>query len=212
MRAVSEGKKLGYEQGYKKGKEDCLRDLDVDAAYTAAFEEGRRKGEENKKWLWETLGHSYHQRCMSPQPTPETISIGVQSDLPYVPPMVSSSTQTSPLSLVTVDTQTSITTKPSTQVSPPLDWAEDTISLPILPTPTITPPRAPCDFSGLRSSQPNPFSSLQRRSKQFRSRTHRFPHSNLSFTQPLHTPHHYPPSSSIPLKHPSPPDNPTPPV
>jgi len=100
MCAVSEGKKLGYhegegvgyEQGYKKGKEDCLRDLDVDAAYTAAFEEGRRKGEENEKWLWETLGHTYDWRCMSQQPTPETISIGVQSELPYVPPMVSSST------------------------------------------------------------------------------------------------------------------------
>jgi len=169
MRAVSEGKKLGYEQGYKKGKEDCLRDLNVDAAYTAAFEEGRHKGEENEKWLWETLGHTYDQRCMSQQPTPETISIGVQSDLPYVPPIVSSSTQTSPPSLVNVDTQTSITTESSTQVLPPLDWAEDTTSLPILPTPTITPPRPPRDFSGLRSSWPNPFSSLQRRSKQFRS-------------------------------------------
>src|SRR5436853_6886829 len=83
-----------YEQGYEKGKEDCLRDLDVDAAYTAAFEEGRHKGEENEKWLWETLGHTYHQRCMSQQPTPETIPIGVQSELPHVLLRLSSSTQT----------------------------------------------------------------------------------------------------------------------
>jgi len=141
MRAVSEGKKLGYhegegvgyEQGYKKGKEDCLRDLDVDAAYTAAFEEGRRKGEENEKWLWETLGHTYDRRCMSQQPTPETISIGVQSELSYVPPMVSSSTQTSPPSLVNIDTQTSVATDSPPPVLPVsrLDWAEDATSLPI---------------------------------------------------------------------------------
>ena len=65
MHAFSEGKKVGYEQGYKKGKEDCLHDLNIDAAYTAAFEEGCHKGEENEKWLWETLEHTYNQGCMS---------------------------------------------------------------------------------------------------------------------------------------------------
>ena len=59
------GRNMGYEQGYKKGKEDCLCDLNVDAAYTAAFEEGCCKGEEDEKWLWEMLRHTYNQRCMS---------------------------------------------------------------------------------------------------------------------------------------------------
>ena len=106
---------------------------------------------------------------MYQQPTPETISIGVQSELPYVPPMVSSSTQTSPPSPVNTDPQTSVTMEP-----PPrrLDWAEDATSLPILPLlPTPSAPRQhpPRDFSGLHSSGTNPFSSLQRRSKQSRT-------------------------------------------
>ena len=42
------GRDVSYEEGYKKGKEDCLCDLDIDAAYTTAFEEGHRKGEENE--------------------------------------------------------------------------------------------------------------------------------------------------------------------
>ena len=195
MCAVSEGKKLGYhegegvgyEQGYKKGKEDCLRDLDVDAAYTAAFEEGRHKGEENEKWLWEMLRHTYDRRCMFQQPTPETISIGVQSQLPYVPPMVSSSTQTSPPSLVNIDMQTSVATDSPPLVLPVsrLDWAEDATSLPIaplFPTPSVPCQHAPRDFSGLRSSGLNPFSSLQRCSKQFRARVSSHFHQDIPFS------------------------------
>ena len=62
---------------------------------------------------------------------------------------------TSPPSLVNVNIQTSVTTEPSISVSPPLNWAEDATSLPILPlllTPTIPPHQPPHDFSGLRSS------------------------------------------------------------
>ena len=152
------GRDVGYEQGYKKGKEDCLHDLNVDATYTAAFEEGRRKGKENEKRLWEALGHMYDQRCMSQQPTCEMISIGIQSELPYVPPMVSSSTQTSPPSLVNIDTQTSVATDSPPPVLPVsrLDWAEDATSLPIAPllsTPLAPCRHAPCDFSGLHSSR-----------------------------------------------------------
>jgi len=209
MRAVSEGKKLGYhegegvgyEQGYKKGK-DCLHDLDVDTTYTAAFEEGRRKGEENEKWLWETLGHTYDQRCMSQQPTPETTSIGVQSELPYVPPMVSFSTQTSPPSLVNIDTLTSVATDSLPPVLPVsrLDWAEDATSLPILPLlPTPSAPRRhpPCDLSGLCSSGLNPFGSLQRRSKQSHAQIASRFCQTIPFTQSSHS--HYRPPPLCPL-------------
>ena len=200
MHAVSEGKKLGYhegegvgyEQGYKKGKEDCLCDLDIDAAYTAAFEEGRRKGEENEKWLWETLGHTYDWRCMSQQPTSEMISIGVQSELPYVPPMVSSSTQTSPPSLVNINMQTSLATDSPPPVLPVshLDWAEDATLLPIaplFPTPPVPCQHAPRDFSGLRSSGLNPFGSLQHRSKQFRAWVSSRFHQDIPFSQSSHS-------------------------
>jgi hypothetical protein len=200
------GRDVGYEEGYKKGKEDCLRDLDVDAAYTAAFEEGRRKGEENEKWLWEMLGHNYDRGCMSQRPTPETISIGVQSEPPHVPPMVSSSTQTSSPSHVNVNTQTSVAMDPLSPVLPVsrLDWAEDATSLPILPLlPTPSAPRQhpPRDFSGLRSLGLNPFGSLQRRSKQFRACASSRFHQNIPFSQSSH-PHYRPPplrsSSSFP--------------
>ena len=204
MRAVSEGKKLGYEQGYKKGKEDCLCDLDVDAAYTAAFEEGCCKGEEDEKWLWEMLRHTYNQRCMSQQPTPETILIGVQSELPYVPPMVSSSTQTAPPFLVDVNMQTSTAVDSPSPVLPVshLDWAEDVTLLPIaplLPTPSIPRQHAPRDFSGLRSSKSNPFSSLQHRSQCFSHYSHQSHcrRSRFNFSS-FHSPHHksYKPSRS----------------
>ena len=196
------GQDVGYEQGYKKGKEDCLRDLNV-ATYTAAFEEGRRKGEENEKQLWEALGHMYDQRCMSQQPTRETISIGIQSELPYVPPMVSSPTQTSPPSLVNIDTQTSVAMDSPPPVLPVsrLDWAEDATSLPIAPllsTPLAPCQCAPCDFSGLHSSRPNPFGSLQRRSKQSHTQTAYRLCQKIPFTQPLHS--RYQPS---PLRPPS---------
>ena len=186
------GRDVGYEQGYKKGKEDCLCDLDVDAAYTAAFEEGRRKGEENEKWLWETLRHTYDRRCMSQQLTPETISIGVQSELPYVPPMVSSSMQTSPPLLVNINTQTSVATDslPPVLLVSRLDWAEDATSLPIAPLlPTSSVPRqhAPRDFSGLHSSGLNPFGSLQRCSKQFRARVSSRFHQDIPFSRSSHS-------------------------
>jgi len=210
MHTVSEGKKLGYhegegvgyEQGYKQGKEDCLRDLDIDAAYTAAFEEGHCKGEENEKWLWETLRHTYDRRCMSQQLTPEMISIGVQSELPYVPPMVSSFLQTSPPSLVNINTQTSVTMDSLSPVLPVshLDWAENATSLPIaplVPTPSVPCQHAPHDFSGLRSSGLNPFGSLQRHSKQFRAQVSSRFHQDIPFSQSSHS-YYRPPLHSLP--------------
>jgi len=31
---------VGYEEGYKKGKEDSLQDHDIETAHTATFKEG----------------------------------------------------------------------------------------------------------------------------------------------------------------------------
>jgi len=157
------GRDVGYEEGYKKGKKEGHQDIDIEAIRTAAFEEGRLKGEENEKWLWETLGHSHEQRCTNRLPTSE---MGVQSEMPHTPQMVSSSTQMSPPSLVNVDTQTFVATDSRSPVLPAscLDWAEDATSLPILqllPTPPVPRQHAPRDFSGLRSSGLNPFGSLQ---------------------------------------------------
>ena len=119
----------------------------------------------------------------------QTISANIQT----------SSTQTSPPLLVNVDMQTSVTMEPSPPLSR-LDWAEDATSLPILPLlPISSVPRQciPCDFSGLRSSRPNPFGSLQRRSRTQIAPRH---HQKISFAQPLPSYYQPPlcPLSSLP--------------
>jgi len=135
------------------------------------------------------------------QPTAE---VGIQSCAQL---MISSSTQTSPLSFINIDTQTPVTAEVSRRVSPPLDWTEDTASLPtspLPPAPTTSHHHAPRDFSGLRSSKPNPFSSLQRHSKQLCGRTPHFRHQNTPFIQPLQS-YRSSPSFFTPSKHTSPP-------
>ena len=144
---MQHGQAVGYKEGYKKGKEDSPQDHDIEAAHTAAFKEGLRASKANLR---------------------PTAKVGIQS---CAPPMVSSSTQTSPPSLVNVDMQTSVAMDSPSPVLPVscLDWAEDATLLPIaplLPTPSVPHQHAPRDFSGLHSSGLNPFSSLQRRSKQ----------------------------------------------
>jgi len=157
---MQHGQAVGYEEGYKKGKEDSPQDHDIEAARTAAFKEGLRASKAN---LWPTA------------------KVGIQS---CAPPTVSSSTQTSPPSFVNVDTQTSVATDSPSLVLPVshLDWAKDATSLPI---PSVPCQHTPRDFSGLRSSGLNPFSSLQRRSKQLCGRTPHFRHQNTPFIRPL---------------------------
>lgn len=154
----------GIEEGYKKGKED----FDVKNACSIAFEEGRRIGEANERSLWEKGGHHLTKKCTN---SPPTCNVGVQSEML---PLISLSTQTSPPSLVNVNIQTSATMVSS------LDWAEDATSLPALPLP-------PRDLSGLRSSKLNPFSSLQRRSKNRIGRTYRS--RRCSLFNSFHPPH-----------------------
>jgi len=182
---MQRGQAVGYEEGYKKGKEDSPQDHNIEAAHTTAFKEGLRASKANLR------------------PTAE---VGIQS---CTPPMVSSSTQTSPPFLVNVDTQTSVAMDSPSLVLPVshLDWAEDATSLPIaplLPTPSVPRQHAPRDFSGLRSSGLNPFSSLQRRSKQLCGRTPHFRHQNTPFIRPLQS-YRSSPSFFTPSKHTSPP-------
>ena len=111
---------------------------------------------------------------------PPTLDIGVQSETPHAPPLVSlSTTKTSAPSLTNVDIQTS-----DTEVSS-FDWAEDATPLPVLPLP-------PRNLSGLRSSKSNPFSSLQHRSKHFthyssQSRRRHSHFNSNSFYSPRHS-------------------------
>ena len=109
---------------------------------------------------------------------PLTFDIGVQSETPHAPPLVSLSTQTSTPSLIKVNNQMSDTKVLS------LDWAEDATSLPVLPLP-------PHDLSGFHSSKSNPFLSLQCRSKNRTSRAHQSHHhcSHSNFNS-FHPPHH----------------------
>jgi hypothetical protein len=118
---------VGYKEGYNKGKadSDTLQDLNIEAARTAAFEEGHHVGVETNCHL--------------------TSKVGVQSEMLYMPPTPSSSTQTSLLSLINDNMQTPITTELPLQASS-LNWAEDATSLPILPpppTPVISHQHAP---------------------------------------------------------------------
>ena len=161
---------VGYE-GYKQGKKEGHQDINIEAICTAAFEEGCVLGAANEKWLWETVGHDINNLGCTQLKSPPTSSVGVQSDAPCTTTTVSSSTQMFPPPLINVNTQTSVTMDPPSLVLPVLclDWAEDATSLPIAPllsTPLAPHRHAPCDFSGLCSSQPNPFSSLQHPSKQ----------------------------------------------
>ena len=182
---------MGYEEGYKKGKKEGHLDINIEAIHTAAFEEGRILGAANEKWAWETVRHDLNNLDCAQPKLPLTFEVGVQSETPCIT-TVSSSTQTSPPSLVNIDMQTSVAMDLLPPVLPVshLNWAEDMTLLPIAPL--LSTPLAPCqhaphDFSGLCSSQPNPFGSLQCHSKQSHTQTAYHLCQKISFTQPLHS-------------------------
>ncbi|KIM36027.1 hypothetical protein M413DRAFT_449471 [Hebeloma cylindrosporum] len=109
-------------------------------------------------------------------------------------PKVDSSTQTTEPPAPLAQTDNILVDVPLEDVSPPspvsrLDWAEDATSLPIaplLPTPSVPRQHAPRDFSSLRSSRPNPFGSLQRRSRQSRPPVSSRFSWTVPFTRTLH--------------------------
>jgi hypothetical protein len=122
---------------------------------------------------WTSAGHGH--RCFPPITILSEASI--QTDLePLITTTCDASSQTAPLP---APVPNPIHTTSPSSVPLSLDWAEDAISLPTQILPSPLPPR---DFSGLRSSKSNPFSSLQHRSKCFNhySRQPRRHHSHFN--------------------------------
>jgi len=203
-----------WRHAFKAGQDNGSQMVDgmqVSDVLKIGFEKGQVYGIVQERELWEMAGHS--QTCFATaSSSTATADAGTQVDLVApLPPCTNtsvqtvstdiqtSSTQTSPPPLVNVDTQTSVTMEPSPPLSR-LDWAEDATSLPILPLlPISSVPRQriPRDFSGLRSSRPNPFGSLQCRSHT-QITPHR--HQKISFAQPLPSRYRPPlcPLSSLP--------------
>jgi hypothetical protein len=79
---------------------------------------------------------------------------------------------------------------PESAISKHFNWAEDAAELPMLST---TPTKYPRDFSGLRSSSTNPFSSLRRRHWNLQNARNSIHHSTNS--QPQHHHLNYYPST-----------------
>jgi hypothetical protein len=192
---------------FKAGQDNAsqmVNGMQVSNMLKIGFEKGQVHGILQERELWEMAGHS--QICLiTASSSTATADAGTQVDLVAPLPLrtntsiqtidadiQTSGTQTSPPPLVDVDMQTSetsVTTEPSPPVSR-LDWAEDATSLPILPLiPISSVPRQriPRDFSGLRSSQPNPFGSLQRCFKQSRACITSRLCQNIPFSQSSHS-------------------------
>ncbi|KIM43451.1 hypothetical protein M413DRAFT_443388 [Hebeloma cylindrosporum] len=205
--ALEEGRKAGYAEGAK-----MVDGMQVSDVLKIGFEKGQVRGIVQERELWEMAGHSTSCFVTATSST-TTADTGTQVDrVTSLPPCtdtlvqtISTGIQTSPRSLVNADSHTSVITEPVPQVSR-LDWAEDATSLPIaplLPTPSVPRQHAPRDFSSLCSSRPNPFGSLQRRSKQSRPPvSSRFPWT-IPFTRTLH-PRYRPPPLCPPSSFPKP--------
>jgi len=170
-----------WRYAFKAGQDNASQMVDgmqVSNVLKIGFEKGQVHGILQERELWEMAGHS--QICLiTASSSMTTTDAGTQVNLITPPPprnntsvqTIDADIQTSTSSSATTSTQTSVTTEPSPQVSC-LDWAEDATSLPILPLlpiSSVSRQRIPRDFSSLRSSRPNPFGSLQRRSKQSRA-------------------------------------------
>ena len=186
-----QGQAVGYEEGYKKGKED----LDVKAIRTAAFEKGCCVGEVKERSLWEKGGHRLTRKCTTANLTP-TSDVSVQSETLPSPLLVSSSAQTEALLTLPDSSPVPISEPPipATVDLAPFIWADDTFStLPIIPS------KLPRDLSSLRSSTKNPFASLRRR-HHYPKRPQIFSSCRHTYLYPTHpTLHHTPPLPNYPL-------------
>jgi hypothetical protein len=207
--AFEEGKEFGYSEGTK-----LVNGLDINEITRIGVERGIERGIEigrdQEKRVWDAAGHS--NICIAvarpprgvaiqtedPQPRSTTTSAVQVDPLPTIPILPHTTNSESTVQTIPSQTQDSSSqTSPSPSPIPdmslmtvsssmPLDWADEATSLQtqILPS---SPPR---DFSGLRSSKSNPFSSLQHRSKRFFHYSHqsRRCHSRLNFNS-FYSPH-----------------------
>jgi hypothetical protein len=161
----------GKAQG-KKEAEEAASSAEIDL-----YLHGMEKGRTEERTEWTSVGHGPH--CLSPiavlsdqtvqtdlEPITATCDVSIQSadhvDDLVIPPHVEASIQAT-------ETLPSPSQPHKTSMAP-LDWAEDTNSLPITPLPPSL--HQPRDLSVLRSSSSSPFSSLQQRSKRFTRYSH----------------------------------------
>ena len=179
----------------------------------------RIKGRLLGYWLrevWEVEGHG--QWCFDKPLTCFSCDIGLPEGhtctankldamVQASPSHHTSSSQTSPPPLlVNAEAQAQLTdlalttTTASTLDPPVFDWSDDAASIPIVPTFPNSQPRR--DLSALRSTNPNPFSSLAHWNRQ-----HHSPPENHSISwptqpfRPRRTPSFFPVSRPLPHQH-----------
>ena len=164
----------GKAQGVKEA-EEAASNAEIDF-YRHGIEKGRT--EEQSEWI--STGHGPH--CLRPAAT--LSDEGVQTD--FEPPI----TATCDASSQTISPPNPVSDPNCTTSSLSFNWADEATSLPIKVLPSPRPPR---DFSDLRSSKINPFSSLRHRSRRFthfshKSRRHHSHFNSNSFYSPHHNP------------------------
>ncbi|KIJ89990.1 hypothetical protein K443DRAFT_663370 [Laccaria amethystina LaAM-08-1] len=126
---------------------------------------------------------------------PPSVEAAIHTTIQVSPSHHTSSSQTNPPPLlVNAETQAQLTdsaptTTTASALDPPaFDWSDDAASIPVIP---IFPKNQPSrDLSALRTSNPNPFSSLARQNRRFQLP---LGNHNVSGSQPPFWPHRAPP-------------------
>jgi len=177
----------GLQEGFKRGAA-FFKDMDVKQAFCEGADQGQIVGILAERGEWEIEGHG--QWCFDKlltcvlcdagfcdvhvkldaavqvdsvgPPPPPSIDVAIQVEATQS--VHSSASQTDPPPLfIDAKAQVQPISKPitttATIVAPSsFDWSEDAVSIPVTP---IFPKSQPiCDLSALRTSNPNPFSSL----------------------------------------------------
>jgi len=183
---------------YRRGKEVGIKQAEKPAkrADFERYSHGIEQGRIMERSEWTSKGHGL--QCFSPVAILSNQSIQTDPE----PPTTSIATQTSNISYLETSVQVSepppSLSQPQKVISKPLDWAEDTYSLPItpLPAPALCQPR---DLSVLRSSSSSsPFSSLHYRSNRFNHYPRRSHRCHSHFNNSFYSPHHDLPKPSQP--------------
>jgi hypothetical protein len=154
---------------YLRGKAQGIKDAEeaASSAEIDLYRHGIEKGRTEERSEWTSVGHGPH--CLIP--VAALTDKNMQTD--FEPP-ITATPEPPPLAV-----------PPQITCSPPLVWADDAA---LLPTQILSSPLPTRDFSDLRSSKQNPFSSLQRRLKNRISRgcqSHRY-HFNFNSSYPFH--------------------------
>ena len=166
--AFAEGKKArqeeeynrGYAAGYNEGYSDAC-EKDYEAGLTASVSTTEMGTQTTIDAPTQTS--LLHGDVSTQTSTISHLNASVQASEPPITATCNAGIQVQTLEPPLLDVLPQMTN------SPPLNWADDADSLPIQIIPSPLPPH---DFSVLRSSKSNPFSSLQHRSKRFTSPSH----------------------------------------